>query len=143
MVEYLSENVILPELDFPVVTSWLERVAQSHRKTLGELCYIFCDDPYILKVNNDYLEHDYYTDIITFDYCESDVLSGDLFISIDTVTSNALQFNSSYVEELHRVIVHGVLHLCGINDKSDEDALLMRNAEDSALLLLKSISDEF
>ena len=87
------------------------------RKRLGEIAYIFCSDEKILEVNRQYLQHDYYTDIITFDYCEGDRLSGDLFISLDTIHTNAEQFGTSYEDELHRVIIHGILHLCGINDK--------------------------
>jgi rRNA maturation RNase YbeY len=96
---------------------------------------LFCDDEHILAVNREYLQHDYYTDIITFDYCEDDVVNGDLVISLDTVRSNAELFGKDYDEELHRVIIHGVLHLCGLNDKGPGERELMEAAEDRALKL--------
>ena len=103
---------------------------------MGDVAYIFCNDSKILEVNQQYLQHDYYTDIITFDYCEGNRISGDLFISLDTVRSNAELFGKSYHEELHRVIIHGILHLCGINDKGPGERELMEEAENAALALL-------
>ena len=100
---------------------------------MGEIAYIFCSDEKILEVNQEYLQHDYYTDIITFDYCEEDTLNGDLFISLDTVRTNAEQVGATYDEELHRVIIHGILHLCGINDKGPGERELMEAAENKAL----------
>lgn len=105
------------------------------RKRLGEIAYIFCSDEKILEVNRQYLQHDYYTDIITFDYCEGDRLSGDLFISLDTIRTNAEQFGASYEDELHRVIIHGILHLCGINDKGPGEREVMEAAENQALTM--------
>ena len=102
--------------------------------------YIFVDDEKILEVNRQYLGHDYYTDIITFDYCEGDVISGDLFISLDTVRTNAEQVGATYEEELHRVIIHGILHLCGINDKGPGEREIMEAAEDKALALRSSLA---
>ena len=102
---------------------------------MGEIAYIFVDDEEILRVNREYLQHDYYTDIITFDYTEGDTISGDLFISLDTVRTNAEQFDKPYDEELHRVIIHGILHLCGINDKGPGEREIMEAAEDKALAL--------
>jgi rRNA maturation RNase YbeY len=110
-------------------------VAATYKKKVGEVGYLFCDDEHILTVNREYLQHDYYTDIITFDYCEDDVLNGDLVISLDTVRSNAELFGKPYDEELHRVIIHGILHLCGINDKGPGERELMEAAENKALAL--------
>ena len=106
---------------------------------MGAISFIFCNDDYILDVNRKYLNHDYYTDVITFDYREGKVLSGDVFISLDTVQSNALEFGTTYEEELHRVIVHSVLHLIGFKDKSDNDAQEMRQNENHCLELLKTL----
>jgi rRNA maturation RNase YbeY len=116
-------------------SAWIRRVADSYGKRIGEVGYLFCDDEHILQVNREYLGHDYYTDIITFDYCEGDVLNGDLVISLDTVRSNAELFGKQYDEELHRVIIHGILHLCGINDKGPGERELMEAAENRALAL--------
>ena len=107
------------------------------RKKTREIAYIFCSDEKILEVNRQYLQHDYYTDIITFDYCEGDRLSGDLFISLDTIRTNAEQFGASYEDELHRVIIHGILHLCGINDKGPGEREVMEAAENKALGMLR------
>ena len=133
---YIAENVVLPQLNHEAVASWVEKVAASLGKRVGALSYIFCDDEYILDTNRKYLQHDYYTDIITFDYCEGDVLSGDLFISLDTVRTNAEQFGKTYDDELHRVIIHGILHLVGINDKGPGEREIMEAAENKALALL-------
>ena len=108
-------------------------MAATYGKQVGEVGYLFCNDEHILDVNKEYLGHDYYTDIITFDYCEGNVLNGDLVISLDTVRSNAELFGKSYDEELHRVIIHGILHLCGINDKGPGEREQMEAAEDKAL----------
>ena len=105
---------------------------------MGEIAYLFCDDEKILEINRTYLQHDFYTDIITFDYSEEDTISGDIFISIDTVRSNSQKYQTEFMEELHRVIIHGILHLCGVNDKSEEEETEMREAENSALTLLKN-----
>ena len=104
---------------------------------MGDIAYIFCNDEKILEVNRQYLQHDYYTDIITFDYDEDDVISGDLFISLDTVRTNAEQVGATYEEELHRVIIHGILHLCGINDKGPGEREIMEENENKALAMLK------
>ena len=135
MISYNSENVKMPAIKRRETTAWVKRVAQSYGKKVGEVGYLFCDDEHILEVNREYLGHDYYTDIITFDYCEDDVISGDLVISLDTVRTNAEKFNKEYDEELHRVIIHGILHLCGLNDKGPGERELMEAAEDRALAL--------
>ena len=136
MITFQTENIEMPAIDQTKVRDWIKKVALSHNKRVGEISYFFCDDEKILEVNRRYLQHDYYTDIITFDYCEGNRLSGDLFISIDTVHSNAELLGTKYDTELHRVIIHGVLHLCGINDKGPGEREIMEAAEDKALTLL-------
>lgn len=116
-------------------SQWIRAVASSYGKRVGEVGYLFCDDEKILEVNREYLGHDYYTDIITFDYCEGDTINGDLIISLDTVRSNAEMLQKPYEEELHRVIIHGILHLCGLNDKGPGERQVMESAEDRALAL--------
>ncbi|MBC8626456.1 rRNA maturation RNase YbeY [Alloprevotella sp. Lung230] len=135
MITYNSLSIALPNIDQTTVTEWIGRVAESHQRVVGDINYVFCNDEEILDVNRRYLQHDYYTDIITFDYGRGNVLSGDLYISLDTVRSNAELFGKPYDEELHRVLVHGVLHLVGINDKGPGERELMEAAEDAALAL--------
>lgn len=133
MISYATENVKMPKIRKREITAWVKQVAASYGKKVGEIGYMFVDDEKILEVNNEYLGHDYYTDIITFDYCEGDQLNGDLVISLDTVRTNAEQFGKTYEEELHRVIIHGILHLCGINDKGPGEREIMEAAENKAL----------
>ena len=142
MISFDVKNVKMPEADFAKIEIWLNEVAASHDRRIGNLNYLFCDDEEILKVNREFLHHDYYTDIITFDYCDDeaqmghpDTISGDLFISLDTVRSNAEQQGTTYDEELHRVIIHGVLHLVGINDKAQGEREIMEAAENKALAM--------
>ena len=135
MITYQAENVKLPKIKKRETTAWIKAVAASYGKKVGEIGYLFCDDEKILEMNNEYLGHDYYTDIITFDYNEGDTLNGDLVISLDTIRSNAELFHKDYDEELHRVIIHGVLHLCGINDKGPGEREIMEAAENKALAL--------
>ena len=137
MISYNAEGVAMPNIKRRATTAWIKAGAATYGKRVGEIGYLFVDDEHILDVNNQYLGHDYYTDIITFDYCEGDVLNGDLVISLDTVRSNAELFGKPYEEELHRVIIHGVLHLCGLNDKGPGERELMEDAENRALALLK------
>ncbi len=139
MITYNTDGVKMPSIKKRENTAWVKAVAASYGKRVGEIAYIFVDDEKILEVNRQYLGHDYYTDIITFDYCEGDVLSGDLFISLDTVRTNAEQVGATYEEELHRVIIHGILHLCGINDKGPGEREIMEAAEDKALALRSSL----
>ena len=136
MITYQSENIAFPKIKRRETTAWIRRVAATYGKRVGDVGYLFCDDEHILEVNREYLGHDYYTDIITFDYCEGDVLNGDLVISLDTVRSNAELLGKTYDEELHRVIIHGILHLCGINDKGPGEREIMEAAENKALELL-------
>lgn len=135
MISYNTINVKMPDLPHRETSKWVRAVAKSYGKRVGEVAYVFCDDEKILETNRQYLRHDYYTDIITFDYCEGDMISGDLFISLDTVRSNALLFEKSYEDELRRVVIHGILHLCGINDKGPGEREIMEQAEDRALAL--------
>ena len=135
MIYYASENVAIPILHRYKIKGWLRRVALSYQKKVGDLTYIFCDDEKILEVNRQFLKHDYYTDVITFDYSEGDTISGDIFISLDTVRSNAEKYGVPYGEELQRVMVHGVLHLCGVNDKGPGERKKMEAAENHALTL--------
>lgn len=125
----------MPGIKKRKVTAWIKAVAASYGRKTGEIGYMFVDDEKILEVNREYLGHDYYTDIITFDYDEDDVINGDLVISLDTVRTNAEQFGKTYDEELHRVIIHGILHLCGINDKGPGEREIMEEAENRALAL--------
>lgn len=136
-ISYQTEGVEMPRIKKRNTTEWIKRVAAEYGKQVGEIAYIFCSDEKILEVNRQYLEHDYYTDIITFDYCEGNRLSGDLFISLDTVHTNAEAFGSAYEEELHRVIIHGILHLCGIDDKGEGQRAVMEAAENRALSMRK------
>lgn len=136
MISYQTDGIKFPDIKRRPTSQWLRAVAETYGKKIGELAYIFCNDEKILEVNRQYLQHDYYTDIITFDYTEGNTINGDLFISLDTVASNAEQQHTTYNEELHRVIVHGVLHLCGINDKGPGEREIMEQAENRALQLL-------
>lgn len=125
----------MPKIRKRDTTAWIRRVAATYGRKIGEVGYLFCDDEKILEVNREYLQHDYYTDIITFDYNEGKQINGDLVISLDTVKSNAKLFNKPYEEELYRVIIHGILHLCGINDKGPGEREIMEAAENAALAM--------
>ena len=138
MISYSTENVKMPAIRRRETSAWIRRVAATYGKKVGDVGYLFCDDAHILEVNREFLGHDYYTDIITFDYCEDDVLNGDIVISLDTVRSNAEMLGKDYGEELHRVIIHGILHLCGQNDKGPGEREQMEAAEDKALGLVHS-----
>ncbi len=142
MITYQTEEVKMPSIKKRQTTAWIKAVAGTYDKKIGEIAYIFCSDNKILEVNREYLHHDYYTDIITFDYCEGNRLSGDLFISLDTIRTNSIQFGSTYDDELYRVIIHGILHLCGINDKGPGEREIMEAAENKALSLLKELEDK-
>ena len=140
MITYNTDGVKMPKIKKRENTAWVKAVAAGYGKKVGEIAYIFVDDEKILEVNRQYLQHDYYTDIITFDYTEGDVISGDLFISLDTVRTNAEQVGASYEQELDRVIIHGILHLCGINDKGPGERAVMEAAENRALALRPSFA---
>lgn len=131
-----TDGVELPKLDYSMVEGWIVRVAESHGKIIGRLGYLLCDDETMLDANRQYLGHDYYTDIITFDYSHEDRISGDMIISLDTIRSNAEMVGDSYRREMLRVFVHGVLHLCGINDKGPGEREIMESHEDAALAMI-------
>ena len=131
MIQFFYEN--LPESVNKEYKKWLEDLILSEEKKLGEINYIFCDDEYLLKVNQDYLQHDYYTDIITFDYVKGKTISGEIFVSLQRISDNASTLSRNYEEELRRVLAHGILHLCGYKDKTEEEELQMRGKEDHYL----------
>lgn len=133
MIQYITEGVEMPAIDKKQISAWIKSVAVKYSKRAGDIAYIFCNDEKILEVNRQYLDHDYYTDIITFDYSEGKVISGDIFISIDTVKTNAREFGVSFEQELNRIIIHGILHLCGQDDKTPELRLEMTRKENLAI----------
>ena len=140
-IHYETIDVQVPKMRRREISNWIKDIIARHQKEMGGIVYIFCSDTEILRINQEYLKHDYYTDIITFDYSEEKVISGDIFISLDTVKSNADQFSTDYSEELYRVMAHGVLHLCGFKDKTPEEKALMRTEENEALSRLLIISN--
>jgi len=133
MIQYIAEEVKLPDLQKQKINRWIKDVAADYERKAGEIAYIFCTDERILEVNKQYLNHDYYTDIITFDYSEGNLISGDIFISVDTVKSNSEQFGVSYEKELMRILIHGILHLCGQDDKTPELRAEMTRKENLAI----------
>lgn len=139
MVRFYNEDTAFVFKNRNLTKTWLKTVAGSEMKRLGDINVIFCSDNYILDVNLKYLQHDYFTDIITFDYCEGDTLSGDLFISIDSVRENALFYGTEFPDELNRVIVHGLLHLIGYDDHNDADIAKMREKENYYLSMLAQL----
>lgn len=140
-IVWTCECADMPELDFNTLERWIHRVAEEqHGRVVGPLTYIFCNDDRIIEVNRQYLQHDYYTDIITFDYTRGRRVSGDMYISLDTVDSNAEGLGVESLRELHRVIIHGVLHLCGINDKGPGEREIMESNENRALELLDTMT---
>ena len=136
-ITFNTDGVAMPDIEPQRIRDWVQRVAQAHGRRVGEVNYIFVSDERILDINRQFLGHDYYTDIITFDYCEADTLQGDLFISLDTVRTNAEGLGVTYEQELHRVVIHGILHLCGINDKGPGEREVMEAEENTALALLE------
>lgn len=136
-INYMKQGAVtMPSLNHEVVQDWIVEVASRHGQRVGCLTYVFCDDPYILSTNREFLGHDYYTDIITFDYTNSRHIAGDMVISLDTVRSNAVMLGADYETELMRVMIHGVLHLCGINDKGPGEREVMEQHENDALAIL-------
>ena len=135
-VHFFNEDIDMPQLDKKKLKVWIKKVVSSYNKELGNINYIFTSDAYILKVNKEYLQHDYYTDVITFDYTENKKISGDIFISLDTVKSNSILFKQKYEDEFNRVLIHGVLHLLGFKDKKEDEATEMRLQENNALSLI-------
>ena len=131
-----NEDISFALVSEKETSNWLVKLVEAHNKKVGELNYIFCSDDYLLKMNQEHLNHDYFTDIITFDYCEKDVISGDLFISMDRTKENAKTFGKTQINELNRVIAHGLLHLLGFKDKTSQDIAEMRRMEEKALNML-------
>lgn len=137
MISYQTIDVKRPSIKVRECNAWIKSVASGYGKKVGDIAYIFCSDNKILEVNNQYLGHNYYTDIITFDYTEKDVIGGDIFISVETVKSNADELGIPFDTELHRILIHGILHLCGFKDKNPIDKAEMTRQEDAALEKLK------
>lgn len=135
MITFASTEIAMPNMSRLDYVAWIERVAASYGRVVGEVNYMFCDDATILDYNRRFLGHDYFTDVITFDNDEGSTINGDIIISLDTVRTNAQQFADSYNEEFDRVVVHGILHLCGINDKGPGEREIMEQAENAALAM--------
>lgn len=135
MITYNTSGVKMPKIKRRDTTAWIKAVIATYNKRLGEVGYMFVNDEKILEINNEYLQHDYYTDVITFDYNENDVVNGDIVISLDTVRTNAEKFGKTFDDELYRVIIHGILHLCGLHDKAPGEREQMEKAENRALAL--------
>ncbi|MBR7135020.1 MAG: rRNA maturation RNase YbeY [Bacteroidaceae bacterium] len=138
MISFQCDGVVAPAIKRREISAWIKNVASVYGKKVGDIAYIFCNDDKILEVNREYLQHDYYTDIITFDYTEENIVAGDIFISLDTVRSNSELLGVPYRQELHRVIIHGILHLCGIDDKGEGEREIMEKEENKALAMLSS-----
>lgn len=135
-IQYFNEDVPLPKIKKRNSTKWIKETILSEGKRVGDISFIFCSDNYLLEVNKTYLDHDYFTDIITFDYVEGSVINGDIFISVDRVLDNSVEFTTTFEDELNRILIHGILHLLGYKDKSKKDKLLMTEKEDYYLKLL-------
>ncbi len=139
MIQYIAQDVKMPGIKKRQLNGWIKAIAEKYAKTVGELAYVFCSDETLLQINIKYLSHDYYTDIITFDYGHEMLISGDIFVGTETVKSNAEQYGVSFEDELHRVMIHGVLHLCGQDDASPEERKIMQQKENEALEQLKKM----
>jgi rRNA maturation RNase YbeY len=137
-ISFFNEDVKEPIQEKVKIKKWLKTVAGKYDKVIGEISFIFCSDEYLLNINKEYLDHNYYTDVITFDYCEADKISGDIFISLERVEENAENLGT-VDSELYRVMIHGVLHLIGFKDHSDISRRIMRREENSALKILEKI----
>jgi len=136
MIRFETDDCMMPSINQVQVAGWITDISASHGKKVGEINYIFCSDPQILKYNRQYLEHDFFTDIITFDYSVEEHISGDIYIGVETVASNATLLGLNVDHELLRVIIHGILHLCGFKDKTPENEAIMHHQEDVALIYL-------
>ena len=137
MIQFLAENTDMPRLKPQLLKRWIRQTATECGFCTGEIAFVFCTDERILEVNQQYLQHDYFTDIITFDYTEDGIISGDIFISLDTVASNAQALEIPFTDELHRILIHGILHLCGQDDKAPGDKAEMTRRENEALAQLQ------
>lgn len=138
MVGFYTQDTHFALKSKMILKKWMKEVVENHGEKCGDINVILCSDAHLLQMNKQYLGHDYFTDIITFDYCEGKLVSGDLYISVDTVKANAVEYEQPFLTELHRVMIHGVLHLLGLDDHSDADSARMRDAENESLLLLES-----
>ena len=139
MVRFFNKDIKFNLKHKLLLKKWIKSVVSKYGKRVGDINVILCDDPSILEINMQFLSHDYYTDIITFDYCEDDFINGELYISVDTVKANAEEYSQDFDVEMHRVIIHGVLHLCGLDDYAEDDIKQMRDAENLALQELEVI----
>jgi rRNA maturation RNase YbeY len=139
VIDFLSEDIEFPSINTALLKKWITKIIKDHDFNVGSISVIFCSDEYILKTNREFLDHDYYTDIITFDYCENRNISGDLLISLETVASNSKEFKTDFIDELYRVIIHGILHLLGYDDKTPELLSIIRKEEDKALAVLAGL----
>lgn len=133
MITYNTITVAMPDIVEAEVSAWVRQIAKSYNKVVGDINYIFVDDETMLDINRRFIGHDYYTDHIGFDYSKDGALSGDIYISLDTVRTNSELFGVTFDQELRRIIIHGLLHLCGLRDKTDEERAQMQQAEDKAL----------
>ncbi|MDA3879509.1 MAG: rRNA maturation RNase YbeY [Prolixibacteraceae bacterium] len=136
MIEFFNEDTNFPDISIKIVTKWISAIIKRKCFSVSDITFIFCSDEYILHINKQFLNHDYFTDIITFNYNENKLISGDIFISTDTVLSNTKRFDTAFENELHRVIIHGILHLLGYDDQTDDQQVEMTKHEDEALKLL-------
>lgn len=134
-IQYFNEDISFPKVKKRIITDWIKKVIKAEGKEVGDISFISCSDEYLLEVNKKFLEHDYYTDVITFDYVENDIISGDIFISIDRIKANSVEFKCDFTNEFLRILIHGVLHLIGYKDKTKSDKLLMTQKEDFYLNL--------
>jgi len=139
VIEFQTEDIEFPSIDTDLLKKWISRIIIDHDFNVGSITIIFCSDDFILKTNREYLSHDYYTDIITFDYCENRNISGDLLISLETVKSNSEEYNTDFFDEINRVIIHGILHLIGFDDKTPELRSIIREEENKALKILRTL----
>lgn len=141
MIRFFNKDIKFALKDKQLLKKWIKDTVSLYNYRVGDINVILCNDPYILEINTQFLGHDYYTDIITFDYTQDDIINGELYISIDTVRANAEEYNQEFPDELHRVIIHGILHLCGLDDHCEEDIREMRSAENSALESLQNLKN--
>lgn len=140
-ITFTNHEIVFNLKNKKKIKNWIKKIIKEHNKREGSISYIFTSENYIIKINNEYLKHNYFTDIITFDYSNQDIVEGDIFISIETVSSNSIKFNTTFEEETLRVIIHGILHLLGFKDKTSEQKLYMRCLEDNALLSFKNLNE--
>ena len=139
MIEFITEDISAISFNSKSIINWIENIVNQEDKIVGDLCFILCSDKYLLNINQQYLQHDYFTDIITFDYSDKNIISGDIFISVDRVTENSENLNIPFQKEFLRIVIHGILHLLGYDDKSEFDKNLMTSKEDACLKLYSDV----